>query len=99
MIATLEGDDKAVEEAILNWLMTMRDEQSHYAAEVTSYYNEEFERRKREKKEEAFWTATDREQNTVNQLWQEAYAMDSSMQVYYKLQEIAWNNDDTDYYY
>jgi hypothetical protein len=48
-------------------------------AENTAYFNEEFERRKREKEEEIFWQLYNQEQNTVNQLWYSAQNMETAM--------------------
>jgi len=96
-ITTLDGDDKAVTEAKMAWVIERRDEQSDELAHATEYFNQEFERRKREKQEELFWQMYDTEQNTVNQLWYSAQNMETAMSVFHKLEEIAWNNDDNDY--
>lgn len=54
-IDTLEGDDKAVAQAMMQWVIERRDEQATILADTTIYFNQEFERRRREKEEEIFW--------------------------------------------
>jgi hypothetical protein len=39
----------------------------------------------------------DSEQNVVNQLWQEYSNANAAMQILYKLQEIAYNQNDSDF--
>jgi len=96
-IAGLTGDDKAIAEAKMAFVIEKRDEQSDELAHATEYFNQEFERRKAEKQEELFWQMYDTEQNSVNQLWYSAQNMETAMSVFHKLEEIAWNNGDNDY--
>lgn len=61
-IKTLTGDEKAIQEAIMAWVVTRRDEANGILLETTQKYNVEFNRRKREKQEELFWQAMDKQQ-------------------------------------
>lgn len=58
-IKTLTGDEKAIAEAIMAWVVEKRDEAAGFMLETTQRYNEEFNRRKREKQEELFWQSMD----------------------------------------
>jgi hypothetical protein len=40
---------------MMQWVIERRDEQATSLADATLYFNEEFERRRRDKEEEIFW--------------------------------------------
>jgi ribosome-binding ATPase YchF (GTP1/OBG family) len=82
-IATLTGDEKKIAEALMNFVIKTRDENAAKLVTTTQEYNEEFNRRKREKQEELFWQRMDQEQNSVNQLWQQYYNSQSVINILY----------------
>jgi hypothetical protein len=63
----------------MNFVIETRDAIASELVETTQEFNEEFNRRKREKQEEIFWQRMDQEQNSVNQLWQQYYNSQSAL--------------------
>jgi len=82
-IATLTGDEKKIAEALMTFVIKTRDENAAELVTTTQEFNEEFNRRKREKQEELFWQRMDQEQNSVNQLWQQYYNSQSVINILY----------------
>jgi hypothetical protein len=89
-----DSDDRAVMEAVIAWMNERNTEQTNEYNEINARFTEEFARRQKEKEEQAWFAAMDKEQKAVDKLWNGMNALHEQMNTLHERESMITDDNE-----